>query len=94
VPHRFSLYQNYPNPFNPTTHIEYSLSNDVDVQLQIFNNRGQLIRTLVEASQTAGRYTVEWNATDEWGIQVSSGLYFYRLTAGGWSEMGKMVLVR
>ena len=75
----FSLAQNYPNPFNPTTTIEYQLPNHGHVILSIHNLAGQHIRTLVDAQQNGGHHSVEWDARDEYGISVSSGVYLYKL---------------
>ena len=85
MPTTFSLSQNYPNPFNPTTTIEYSLPDkplSAQVTLKVFNLGGQLVRTLVNTSQTTGAYSIEWDGTDLDGKPVSSGLYIYRLSYG------------
>jgi hypothetical protein len=94
LPETYSLAQNYPNPFNPTTTISYRLPEAQQVTLEIYNINGQKVTTLVDGSQTAGEHSVEWNATDESGAPVSSGVYFYRLTAGEFSESKKMSLVK
>ncbi len=75
----YQLMQNYPNPFNPTTRIEYRVSNAARVVLKIYNILGQEIRTLVDALQEPGVYSIEWNGKDNRGAEVAGGVYFYRL---------------
>ncbi len=94
LPTEFVLGQNYPNPFNPTTTIDYSVPAQSRVEIQIFNVLGQTVRTLVDEDQTAGSYKVTWNCTDDGGRQVSSGIYFYRITAGSFTQSKKMVLLK
>jgi hypothetical protein len=93
-PRSFSLSQNYPNPFNPETSIEYALPQDAQVRLIIYNVLGQKVATLVDEHQAAGCKTVWWDGKDETGDEVSSGVYFYRLTAGEFSEVRKMMMVK
>ncbi|UCG51964.1 MAG: T9SS type A sorting domain-containing protein [Candidatus Latescibacterota bacterium] len=90
------LLQNHPNPFNPTTTIRYSLANEGRVDLTIYDVTGRRVRTLVDASQPprVEGYTVEWDGRNEAGEPVSSGVYFYRLSAPGFVETKKMVLVK
>ncbi len=91
----FSLAANYPNPFNPQTTIQYALPQAADVGLTVYNVLGQPIRTLVAEHQSAGRYAVEWDATNDSGQSVSSGMYFYRLQAGGdFLAVQKMLLLK
>jgi len=94
TPNEFSLGQNYPNPFNPTTIIKYSLPKEVAVTLRLFNMRGQEVKTLVNKKQLAGNYAVEWDGRDNNGIAVSTGIYFYRIEAGKFSKMNKMLLIK
>ena len=95
LPTSFSLTDNFPNPFNPTTTIQYALPQAVDVELTVYNVVGQVVRTLVAEHQSAGRYAVEWDATDDNGHSLSSGMYFYRLQAGGeFREVKKMLLLK
>ncbi len=89
VPHRFILAQNFPNPFNPTTAISYQLSATSQTKLVIYNALGQKVRTLVNARQNAGRHTVTFNAAG-----LPSGVYLYRLQAGGQEQIRKMILMR
>ncbi len=90
----FILRQNYPNPFNPATAISYQLLAISQVDLLIYNLRGQKVRTLVQARQPAGRYEVKWDGRDDGGRPVPSGVYFYRLQAGGQAATRKMQLIR
>jgi subtilisin family serine protease len=94
LPDVFVLHQNYPNPFNPSTRIEYSLATDARAVLRIYNIAGQQIRTLVNASQAAGTYTVQWDGANGAGQQVASGVYYARLEAGPVAQTRKMVLMR
>ncbi|MBN1347813.1 hypothetical protein JXJ21_00230 [candidate division KSB1 bacterium] len=80
-PNKFALLQNYPNPFNPTTCIRYHLADRAKVKLDILNLSGQRVRTLLNRCQSAGLHTMNWDATDEQGARVASGIYLCRLTA-------------
>ena len=95
LPAAFSLADNFPNPFNPATTIQYALPQAADVELTVYNVVGQPVRTLVAEHQSAGRYVVEWDATNDSGHSLSSGMYFYRLQAGGeFHEVKKMLLLK
>ena len=95
LPAAFSLANNFPNPFNPATTIKYALPQAADVELAVYNVVGQVVRTLVAEHQSAGRYVVEWDATDDSGRSLSSGMYFYRLQAGEeFHEVKKMLLLK
>ena len=85
----FNLFQNYPNPFNPTTEIRYSIVNEGNVQLTIYNVLGSRIATIVNEYKQAGNYSVQFN-----GSNLPSGIYFYRLEAGQFSQVKKMMLVK
>jgi hypothetical protein len=93
-PTEFTLEQNYPNPFNPTTTIAYTLNKAGDVKLTVYDILGAKVSTLVNKSQTAGLHTVQWNATNERGDKLSSGIYFYKLEMEGRSLMKKMMLLK
>jgi PA domain/FlgD Ig-like domain len=91
---RVELSQNSPNPFNPTTTIRFSLPASERVGLAIYAANGSLVRTLVNGVTEPGTHNVTWDGRDTAGNPVSSGLYFYRLTAGKFSESRKMVLLK
>ncbi len=94
TPAEFALLQNYPNPFNPETTIKYNLAETGDVNLRIYNIVGQVVRTLVAERQPAGRYEVRWSGTDDRGMAVSSGIYFYQITAGGFRDVKRLMLLK
>jgi hypothetical protein len=94
-PENFALGNNYPNPFNPETTLKYQLPEAADVKLEIYNVVGQVVRTLVADHQNAGRYVVQWDASNDNGQPLSSGMYFYRLQAGGeFQQVKKMLLLK
>jgi hypothetical protein len=90
----FTLSQNYPNPFNPATSFKFTLPQASLVKIEIFNIVGQKVKTLLDEEMKAGTYLVEWNGKDERGVDVSSGVYFYRVVAGSFSDIKKMVLLK
>jgi hypothetical protein len=94
MPIEYSLEQNYPNPFNPSTTIDYSLPVTGAVRLEIFNALGQKVRTLVNEVQNVGKWTVRWNGRDDFGANVASGVYFYRLTTPTVVLTQKMLLLK
>jgi hypothetical protein len=89
VPTGFELSQNYPNPFNPTTNIDYTLSKASDVKLSVYNLLGQKVATVVDSHMGAGTHSVSFDAS-----KLTSGVYFYRLDAGNFSSVKKMLLVK
>jgi len=89
VPLTYALYQNYPNPFNPVTTIKYSIPNSERVVLKVYNILGQEVATLVDEEQRAGVYEFKFDASN-----LSSGVYFYRLQAGKFIDVKKMILVK
>ncbi len=94
TPAEFELGQNYPNPFNPSTTINYRLNQQGDVQLTVFNILGKKVKTLVNEHKIAGNYSMTWDATDETGNRVTSGLYIYKLKMGSNVHMKKMLLLK
>jgi len=97
LPKISSLAQNSPNPFNPSTTISYTVASAeslVKVKLEVFNIRGQLIRTLVNELAAPGEYSFFWQGLDDHGEELSSGMYFYRLQAGDFVATRKMVIVK
>jgi hypothetical protein len=89
VPLSYSLSQNYPNPFNPTTKISYSIRKPGLVKIELYNTLGQKVRTLVDEVKPAGAYTVEVQANN-----LPSGIYFYRINAGDFRQVRKMLLMK
>jgi len=89
APSSFELSQNYPNPFNPTTSIRYALGAESNVSLKVFNMLGQEVATLVNQNQPVGSYKVAFDAS-----KLASGMYLYKLQAGNFSEVKKMMLVK
>jgi hypothetical protein len=89
LPTEYSLSQNYPNPFNPTTTIQYSIPKDEFVKLTVYDITGKVVKELVSGHKTAGRYSVEFNASS-----YSSGIYYYRLEAGQYNSTQKMLLIK
>ena len=89
IPQTFSLAQNYPNPFNPSTTISFSLPSQSFVSLKVFDIVGREVATIVSEEMPAGAYTRQWNAA-----KMSSGIYFYRLQAGSYTQTKKLVLLK
>jgi hypothetical protein len=94
IPESALLLQNYPNPFNPTTVIRYDLPRAMHVRLCVYNVKGELVTTLVNEHMDAGPKEICWDAKDERGRAVASGIYFYHLTAGTFVQTRKMALFR
>jgi hypothetical protein len=93
------LIGNFPNPFNPETVIEFIVHDlaefsQVNININIYNLRGQLVRRLVNGIYTSGQHLVVWDGTDDTGIIVGSGVYFYRMQAGDYSNIKKMILLK
>ena len=89
-----SLFQNYPNPFNPITRIRYYLPSRVRIRLEIYDVVGRRITRLVDSTKDKGYHVVEWDGKNNSGHPVSSGLYFYRLSAGKRTISKKLILLR
>lgn len=94
TPKEFVLRPNYPNPFNPTTTIRYEIAARSHVELRVYDVSGSLVRTLVDEQMPAGAHMVQWNGRTDAGDPASSGVYFYRLTAPGFSDVRKMTLLK
>ncbi|KQC08072.1 MAG: hypothetical protein APR54_00530 [Candidatus Cloacimonas sp. SDB] len=86
--------QNFPNPFNPETFIYYELAEESDIRLAVYNLKGQKVKVLVEDLQSAGKHEIYWDGTDTNGNQLSSGVYFYKITAGNSTFAGKMLMLK
>lgn len=94
IPSEFALHQNTPNPFNPTTKLSYDMAQPGDVKISVFNVLGQNVIDLVDGYRDAGRYEVIWDGKDNTGAQVASGVYFYRISTGQFSDTKKMLLLK
>ena len=93
-PTHFELKGNYPNPFNPETVIKFTLPQDAPVSLKIYNILGQVVNTVVDEVLPAGNHAVVWDGKNEQGVDVASGVYFYRIKAGDFESIQKMTLLR
>ncbi len=98
IPKRYSLKQNYPNPFNPTTSIQYAIGSRQFVTLKVYDILGDEVATLVNEVQTAGEYSVQFSTTNKLQTtnhtQLSSGIYFYQLSAGSFIQTKKLILMK
>jgi hypothetical protein len=95
IPSKFSLSQNYPNPFNPETAISYKLPAASKVSIKVYDVLGREVATLVDEYKQAGSYNVTFNARHlERSREIQSGVYFYRLQTGSFSETKKMLLIK
>ena len=89
LPGAYKLYRNYPNPFNPTTTIKYDIAKHSQVKLIVYDILGRQVSVLVNKEQKAGKYTIQYNAN-----RLSSGIYFYRLQAGNYTKVYKMIVLK
>ena len=87
IPTSFELMQNYPNPFNPSTQVSYSLGEQAQISLQVYNQLGQLVNTLTEGTQSSGTYTIQWNGLDMNGADTASGVYIIKMQAIGKNQI-------
>lgn len=94
VPDQYFLFQAYPNPFNPSTTIRYQLPQPANVKLEIYNALGQLVRSLVNSRIEAGDHEVAWNGKNDMGVQLSSGVYMYRIETQNFRQVNKMLLMK
>ena len=94
IPEVFALHQNYPNPFNPVTNIVYDIAEASEVKITIYNITGQNVRTLAQGQHEPGRYRIQWNATNDYGNPLSSGMYIYRIHAGDFVSVKKLILMK
>jgi hypothetical protein len=94
LPDVFALHNNYPNPFNPVTNISYDIPEVAQVTLEIYNVSGQKVRTLAQGQHEPGRYRIQWNATNDYGNPLSSGMYIYRIRAGDFVSVKKLILMK
>ena len=94
IPSGYSLLQNYPNPFNPVTTLRYDLPENSYVNITIYDMLGREVKTMVNQVQNAGYRSIIWDATNDYGKQVSAGVYLYRIQAGEYMQTKKMVFLK
>ena len=94
TPNKLSLSQNYPNPFNPITKIHYNLTDAVKVKIDIYDIRGRKVKSLLNQFQEPGFKSIQWNASNDLGEKVSSGMYFYRIETQDFKQTKKMILLK
>jgi len=94
LPQRFALEQNFPNPFNPITTLRYELPEDSFVDVTVYDMLGNVVSNLVNANQSSGYKSVQWNATNNQGQPVSAGVYLYKIQAGDFVDTKKMILLK
>jgi len=94
MPENFAISQNYPNPFNPQTRINYQVPQTANISISIYNSIGQLVAILVDEVKSPGQYSVIWNARDQNGLHVPSGIYFARLVSDNFSATRKLTLLK
>jgi len=94
TPDQFALQQNYPNPFNPTTHIKYAVPRKAYVKIMVYDLLGNYVATLVKQTQSAGWYTIAWDGTDQKHEDVGTGIYLYRIEAGPYRAVKKMIYMK
>jgi hypothetical protein len=94
IPEKNKLFQNYPNPFNPSTNIKFQITNNSFITLKVYDILGKEVATLVNKNLQAGTYEVPFSTDQFTGIRISSGIYFYRITAGQFTEIKKLVILK
>ncbi|HET6274169.1 MAG TPA: T9SS type A sorting domain-containing protein, partial [Bacteroidota bacterium] len=94
LPTAYTLEQNYPNPFNPSTVIRYAVPADGSVSLKVYDIAGREVATLVNDHQAAGTYELRFSGQNSSGRALASGVYFYQIKSGGFSETRKMLLLK
>lgn len=93
-PADYSLANNYPNPFNPSTTIEFNIGSSEYVTLEIYNSLGEKVKTLASGIFPMGRHSLKWDATDDSGNKVNSGIYIYRITTENYVNTKRMLLLK
>ena len=89
MPDKYSLEQNYPNPFNPISNIKYKIAKSSSVRITVFDVTGKEVETLVDEKQSPGEYLVTFD-----GSTLNSGVYFYKMVSGDFTETKKMLLIK
>ena len=94
IPTAYELSQNYPNPFNPTTRINFAIPQNSFVTIKVYDMLGREVKTLINQQMVSGNHSIDWNADNNLGIKVATGMYIYRITAGNFVSTKKMVLIK
>ena len=94
IPIQYSLDQNYPNPFNPVTKIDFTVAKESFVNITIFDISGNKIKNLINTYYTPSHRSIQWNATNDQGEPVSTGVYFYRIQTGDYVDTKKMIFLK
>ena len=94
TPHTFRLHQNYPNPFNPITTVIYEILEDSFVDITVYDMLGNVVNNLINANQSSGYKSIQWDATNNQGEPVSAGVYLYKIQAGDFIDTKKMILLK
>ena len=94
IPPFTALKGNFPNPFNPNTSIKFQLADAGDIELEIYNVKGQKVKTLFTGNMKAGYHIIDWNGKDNFGYSVSSGIYFYEMKTDNYSDIKKMIMLK
>jgi hypothetical protein len=96
IPSGYALFNNYPNPFNPSTTISFSIPNEEFVTLRVFNSLGEEVAEIINETMPAGNYSVSFDASSHSGNvrNLTSGVYFYKISAGNFNETKKMILLK
>ena len=93
-PLTFILKSNFPNPFNPITTIEFTLLHDAHLELTIYDARGRTVKNLINEKRFSGKSSIQWNAKDNHGQTVPSGIYFFEINAGDFKKTNKMIFLK
>ena len=94
IPDEYVLHQNYPNPFNPITNIRYDLPSAINVKIDIYDIMGRKVKSLLNESQDPGFKSIQWNALNDLGERVGSGMYFYKIETSNFKKTKKMMLLK
>jgi len=94
MPQAYELIGNYPNPFNSSTKISFAIANKAYVDLDIFDVTGRIVRRLAQTEFPAGKHELIWNGQDDFGQNVASGIYFYRIKVDNFTEVNKTTLIK
>ena len=93
-PSSYYIYNNYPNPFNPITTLRYDIPKDSFVSITVYDMLGNVVNNLINANQSSGYKSIQWNATNNQGKPVSAGVYLYEIQAGDFVDTKKMILLK